>query len=144
MKAALAVALALTLAGCGKTSMLGAELDRDLADADRAISRGDVEEGCAKLGSALPRYAEWAEHARGERAARANRLVETISMTMQLCSAPVGSAASPASLQASWRPTYAEIREISTYKTTWLTVFTYVSMLAVGIGMYVFLRRMRK
>jgi len=140
----LVVALALaTLAGCGKSTMFTAELDKTLTDANRALERGEVELACAKLGEAMPRLAEWSETQRGERVARANHLLDQLSMAASTCAMPP-SAGGGADFAAQFRPAYQELRRISTYSTSWWTVFTYVSMFAVGIAVYVFLRRMRR
>jgi hypothetical protein len=126
-----------SLAGCGQRSMLAPELDRDLTDVDRAVARGEVEAACAKAGTALPRLAEWAEGARGERAARGHQVVEQLAHAVELCT-------SGGDFAAAWHEPYQELRAITTFKTSWLTVFTYVSMIAVGIGTYLLLRRMRR
>ena len=139
------VAALLALAGCGKRSMLATQLDQDLTDVNRAVERGDVEVACAKAPGVMPRLYEWAQNARGGLAARANPLVDQLAQSTMFCSLPP-SAQGPAGADfaTQWKPAYAELRKISTYKTSWLTVFTYVSMLVVGIVTYVFLRRMKR
>ncbi len=136
------VALASAGGGCSGKSMLGAELDTGLTQVDGAIGRGDIEDACAKLRVALPGLGRWAEGTRGERAARANAVFEQIALAAASCG-PEAPPGATASLAAAWTPAYTELREISEYKTSWLTVFKYASMLAVGILVYVFLRRLR-
>ena len=136
-----AAALLATLAGCGDRSMFGSQLDRDLADLNAAMECGDFELACERLGKVTPQFAKWAEGARGERAASGNQLLEQLAGLQTSCGVPP--LADSRNLTSSWPPLYQEMRRISTYKTSWMTVFTYVSMLAVGIGMYLFLRRMR-
>jgi outer membrane murein-binding lipoprotein Lpp len=137
----MAAAVAALLAGCGNRSMFGSQLDRDLAELNATMERGEVELACERLKKVTPQFAQWAEGARGERAARANQLLEQLSGLQTFCGVPP--LADSRNLASSWPPLYQEMRRISTYKTSWMTVFTYVSMLAVGIGMYLFLRRMR-
>jgi hypothetical protein len=129
-------------AACGNRSMLGGPLDQSLADLDGSITRGDVELACSRLQQLLPQLGEWAANARGERAAVSHQLVEQLSDLSSSCAAPPSG--NPARLASAWPPLYQELRRISTYKTSWLTVFTYVSMLAVGIGTYLFLRRAKR
>ena len=135
-------ALLLACGACGNRSMFGSQLDQSLADVDGSITRGDVEVACGRLQQVLPQLDEWVKGARGERAARGNQLLEQLADLSSSCGAPP--AGNPARLATAWPPLYQELRRISTYKTSWLTVFTYVSMLAVGIGTYLFLRRAKR
>ncbi len=146
MRVAATVALvaALALVGCGNRSMFGSQLDHELAGVNSAVERGDVELACERLSRALPLLAEWVDGARGERAATGNQLLNQVSELMSYCSVPPPVTGSGGNLMTAWPPYYKELRRISTYKTSWLTVFTYVSMLGVAIGMYIFLRRMRR
>ena len=134
--------LLILVAACGDRSMFGPQLDQGLAGLDAALARGEVEVACARLNEVVPKFAEWAEGARGERAARGNQLLEQLAGLRNYCGAP--GTADPAAMTKAWPPIYAEMRKISTYKTSWLTVFTYASMFAVGIGVYMLLRRMRR
>jgi hypothetical protein len=138
-RAQVVLVLVLVLAGCGNRSMLAPELDQGISEVDAAVRRGDVEVACARLAQVVPRFADWAGHARGERAAVGNQLLEQLSGLTASCSTPGGG-----NLTSAWPPIHAEIRRISSYRTSWLTVFTYVSMLAVGIGVYLFLRRAKR
>ena len=135
-------ALLLACGACGNRSMFGSQLDQGLADIDGSITRGDVEVACGRLQQALPQFAEWVQGARGERAAVGNQLLEQLGELTSSCGVPPPG--NPARLATGWPPIYKEMRRISTYKTSWLTVFTYVSMLAVGIGTYLFLRRAKR
>jgi hypothetical protein len=137
----LAVTL-LACAACGDSSMLGGPLDQSLTELDGSIARGDVEVACGKLTQVIPELTGWAKGARGERAAVANQVVEQLGELSLACGPPP--AGNPARLATGWPPLYKELRRVSTYKTSWLTVFTYVSMIAVGIGAYVLLRRRRR
>ena len=124
------------MTACGKSSLLAAELDRDLADVDRMAARGDVEQACGKLASALPTLEAWAVAQKGERAVRAHAAARQLVAAQASCK-------SGGDFAAAWRAPYQELRTISTLTTSWLTIFTYVSMLGVGIGTYVWLRRKR-
>jgi hypothetical protein len=128
-------------AACGNQSMLGAPLDKALAEVDGSIARGDVEVACGRLQQVVPQLAAWVKDARGERAAVGNQVLGQLGELSGSCAAPP--AGDPTRLATAWPPLYQELRRVSTYKTSWLTVFTYVSMLAVGIGTYLLLRRKR-
>jgi hypothetical protein len=136
-------ALLLTCAACsGGHSMFGAPLDQALADLDGSIARGDVEVACGRLHEVLPQLSQWVDGARGERATVGHQLLEQLADLGESCGVPPAGDATR--LASGWPPLYKELRRISTYKTSWLTVFTYVSMLVVGIGTYWLLRRKRR
>jgi hypothetical protein len=132
----------LLAAGCGDRSMLGPELDKNLTSVDTAIQRGDVELACSRLKDVTGPFELWAEGARGERASTSRALVKRLAELEAACAPPP--AGDPAKVSAAWPPIHAEMRKISVYETSWLTIFTYVSMLAVGIGAYALLRRMKR
>jgi hypothetical protein len=134
--------LALAAPACTSTSMLGTQLDQGLSELNGAISRGETEVACARLQKVVPEFADWVQGAHGERLARGNQLLDRLAELNMACAAPPQG--DPARLVAGWPPIYAEMRKVSEAQTSWLTLFTYVSMLAVGIGTYWLLRRRRK
>jgi hypothetical protein len=134
--------LALAAPACASRSMFGTQLDQELAELDGAIGRGETEVACARLKKVVPELADWVHGARGERAALGNQLLERLSELDTACAPPPQG--DPARLVAGWPPIYAEMRKVGAVQTSWLTLFTYVSMLAVGIGTYWLLRRRRQ
>jgi hypothetical protein len=135
---ALVLAAAIGLAACGPQSTLGGPLDQDLGKLNTAVERGDVEIACSQASGVVKQIAEWAATVPEKRRPQAVEAATQLSVATTPCgTTPVTSAA----LQTPWRPAYAKVRELSTSHTSWLTTFTYVSMIGVGIGMYLFLRK---
>ena len=139
-----AVVAFFALGACGPRSMLGGDLDKDLAELDTSIERGDVEVACSRVPDVMRRIGTWAEGVRGNKAGAVHQTVEQLGEAALRCGVGGGITTVKADeLQAAWRPPYQRLRTLSTQETSWLTVFTYVSMIAVGVGAYLFLRRVR-
>jgi hypothetical protein len=136
--------------GCGGGgSWLGDDLRQKLQGVDESFARGDSAAGCAQLGAAMPALYDWTEHTRGNLAVRAQQLLQRAEGVQAMCGvvpAPAGTPGagvpSPA-VAEQWRAFYDELRETTKHKTSWLTVFTWVSMFVLGIVVYVVLRRLK-
>jgi hypothetical protein len=144
MRLVVAALAVMAVAACGPRSMLGADLDKQLGELDTSIERGDVEVACSRVPDVMRRIGEWAEGVRGNKSGPVHQTVERLGDVALRCGVGGGVTTVKADeLQAAWRPPYQELRKLSTQETSWLTLFTYVSMIAVGIGAYLFLRRVR-
>src|SRR5262245_1794124 len=97
-----AVLALLAVAACGRNSMLGPDLERDVNDVNAAITRGELENACARLPRVTEGFATWVEGARGERAAVGNQLLERIAGMGSFCGAPPQG--DPGKLAAAWPP----------------------------------------
>jgi hypothetical protein len=140
------VELLALLTGCGRGSWLGDDLAKQFETIDQAFARGDVDGACGLLPQAAAGLADVAEHSRGKIAVRMQQAyarLEGITANCGLAMLAPEKARGPRAVPSDWAPFYAELKRATVHKTGWLTVFSWVSMFVVGIGVYYGLRRLK-